>query len=82
MPEVRATASPTAASVLTVMVATSPTALPVLDAPTRCARTSTTAAATSNTGYRTSSTAVSGLPFDAVRNSRMAQTRANPKRTR
>jgi len=80
MPEVRATASPSAASVLTVMLTTRPTAL--LDAPTRCERTSTTAAATSNTGYRTSSTAVSGLPFDAVRNSRMAQTRANPKRTR
>jgi len=77
MPEVRATASPTAASVLTVMVATR-----VLDAPPRCARTSTTAAATSNTGYTTSSSAVSALPFDAVRNSRMAQTRANPKRTR
>jgi len=82
MPEVRATASPAAASVLTVMVATRPTALPVLDAPTRCARTSTTAAATSNAGYRTSSTAVSALLLDAVRNSRMAQTRANPKRTR
>jgi len=80
MPEVRATASPTAASVLTVMLTTRPTA--PLDAPTRCERTSTTAAATSNTGYRTSSTAVSGLPFDAVRNSRMAQTSANPERTR
>ena len=80
MPEVRATASPSAASVLTVMLTTRKTAL--FDAPTRCERTSTTAAATSNTGYRTSSTAVSGLPFDAVRNSRMAQTRANPKRTR
>src|SRR3569833_2370730 len=76
--DVQATATPTAASRLIAMFSCSPRAGPV--APDE--RVSTTAAAASNRGYRTTRAMLTGPRSDLVANSRRAQTTANPNRTK